>query len=332
MGVFFDIGILPNRPVRECLELSLAAEELGYGGVWVADSQCVMRDAYTTLSVIGAHTERIRLATGVTNAITRHPAVLASAWATLDEFSQGRTVLGIGVGESAVQTLGLKPDRLAALEAKIATLRALMRGEEVELGGQPVHLTWPSLHIPVVLACSGPKSLQMGGRIADGVLFQVGADPSFVQYALDNIRLGAEQAGRDLESIQILMRVACAVSDDREKAREEIKGYASVAAGTTFKSVPREYFREELWRELDEFKSKYDYYEHASNVARHSALLTDNILDAITISGTPEEAIPRFQQLADMGIDGFVWPANMPDALHFIRTFAAKVMPHFRVS
>jgi len=319
MSVSFDIGILPNRPVYECLELARAAEDFGYGGVWLADSQCVMRDAYTILSLIAMQTSSIRVATGVTNAITRHPSVLANSWATLDEISGGRAVMGIGVGESSIRTLGLKPDRLAALENKIGALRALMNGEEVELEGNTFRLTWPQCRVPVVMACSGPKSLQLGGRVADGVLFQVGADPAFVRYALDNIRIGAEQAGRKLDDVELYMRVATSVSSDRVKAREEIKGYAAVAAGTVFKTVPREYFRDELWQELDEFKARYDYFEHGSNQARHRELLTDTILDAISISG-----------IIDMGVHNFVWPANMPDAMHFLDEFAEKVMPNVK--
>lgn len=328
MSVSFDIGILPNRPVYECLELARAAEDFGYGGVWLADSQCVMRDAYTILSLIAMQTSHIRVATGVTNAITRHPSVLANSWATLDEISGGRAVLGIGVGESSIRTLGLKPDKLADLENKIVALRALMNGEEVEWEGNSFRLTWPQCRVPVVMACSGPKSLQLGGRVADGVLFQVGADPAFVRYALDNIRIGAEQAGRSLDDVKLYMRVATSVSSDRAKAREEIKGYAAVAAGTVFKTVPREYFSDELWQELDEFKARYDYFEHGSNQARHRELLTDTILDAISISGTAEEAVPRFQEIVDMGVRNFVWPANMPDAMHFLHEFAEKVMPN----
>ncbi|MCU7930734.1 MAG: LLM class flavin-dependent oxidoreductase [Candidatus Thiodiazotropha sp. (ex Codakia rugifera)] len=331
MSVSFEIGILPNRPVSECLSLTRQAEECGYGGVWVADSQCVMRDAYILLSQIALQTSRIQVAAGVTNAITRHPAVLANSWATLGEVSHGRAVLGIGVGESAVHTLGLKPDRLAALEKKIILLRALMKGQEVEYEGRSFRLTWCDSEVPIVMACSGPKSLQLGGRVADGVLFQVGADPAFVRYALDNIRQGAEEAGRRLEDIRLYMRVATAVSAQRDRARDQIKGYASVAAGTVFKTVPRDYFTDDLWQQLDTFKAKYDYFEHGSNRAKHQALLTDTILDAVCIAGTPEEAIPRFKILAEMGIDAFVWPANMMDAEHFIHTFADRVMPEFTV-
>jgi 5,10-methylenetetrahydromethanopterin reductase len=330
MTISFDVGILPNRPFAECLEQCTAAEELGFGGVWVADSQSVMRDAYALLAVAATRTNRIRLASGVTNALTRHVAVLACNWATLDEISGGRAVLGIGVGESSVRNIGLAPDRLADLETKIRCLRELMRGEETEHQGRKFHLSWPRCEIPIFMACSGPKSLRMGGRVADGILFQVGAEPSLVRYALDNIRAGAEEAGRTLDDIRLYMRVACAVSDDRDRSREQVKGYAAVAAMTTFLTVPRHYFPDDLWDDLTLFKSKYDYYQHGDNRADHTHLLTDRILDGIAITETPEDAIPRFQELADMGLDGFVWPAGMPDALDYVRTFGERVIPYVK--
>jgi alkanesulfonate monooxygenase SsuD/methylene tetrahydromethanopterin reductase-like flavin-dependent oxidoreductase (luciferase family) len=98
-------------------------------------------------------------------------------------------------------------------------------------------------------------------------------------------------------------------------------------AGTTFRTVPKEYFDEQLWQELDRFKSNYDYAQHASNEAHHKALLTDRIIDAIAIAGTPSEAIPRFKELAAMGLDGFVWPAAMPEPIPYLETFARDVMP-----
>ena len=325
--VEFHLGILPNKPVSQCVKLGQLAEELGYAGFWVADSHSVFRDAYMVLANTAVVTNRILLAAGVTPTPTRHPAVLANAWATLQELSNGRAVMGLGVGDSAVSNLGLKPERLAVFEEKLKTVRALMKGECADYQGKELRMPWAKFDVPIVMACSGPKSLQMGGRLADGILFQVGSDPAFVRYALDNIQKGADAAGRKLEDIKLIMRVACLVDDDRELAREAVKGYAAVAAGTTYMTVSREYFDDDLYEDLTRFKAGYDYKEHGSSAAKHKELLTDRILDAIAIAGTPEEAIPRFQQIADMGVNGFCWTAGMPEPEPFVRGFAATVMP-----
>jgi alkanesulfonate monooxygenase SsuD/methylene tetrahydromethanopterin reductase-like flavin-dependent oxidoreductase (luciferase family) len=141
------------------------------------------------------------------------------------------------------------------------------------------------------------------------VLFQVGSEPRLVQYALDNIAKGAEAAGRSLSDLKLYMRVATAVADDREQAQREIKGYASVAAGTVFSTVPSEYLDEDLHEDLARMKAAY-------------------VFDAIAVACTPEEAVQRFQAIVDMGIDGFVSPAGMAEPWPYIETLAEKVIPH----
>lgn len=323
----FHIGILPNRPVGETLELGRAAENMGFEGVWVADSHSVMRDAYAILAILATQTERLKLASGITHTITRHPAVLANSWSTLHELSGGRSIMGIGVGGSASQNLGIRPEKLAILEEKVRVIRALMRGEEVEYEGKVIRMPWSDCEVPFIMACSGPKSLQLGGRIADGVLFQVGSDPRFVRYALDNIRRGAEAGGRRLEDLKLYMRLAYSVSQDRQRARDEVRGYAAVAAATTF-DVPREYFDDDLYDELLRFKSQYVWAEHGKDDAKHAALLTDRIIDAVAVAGTPEEALPRFRELAAMGVNGFVCPMAMSDPLSYLEILSDEVMAH----
>lgn len=318
--------------MQENVSLGLKTEELGYDGVWVADSHSVMRDAYAVLAVLAVQTRHIKLASGVTLTGTRHPAVLANSWASMQELSAGRAILGIGIGESAVHNLGLKAERLAVFEEKVKVIKALIRGETIHYEGTDIQMTWgsPEHDVPIIMACSGPKSLQLGGRIADGVLFQVGSNPRFVDYALDNIRQGAQASGRKLEDLTLYMRVAVAVADDREKARNEVLSYASIAAGTVYASIPRDYFDDELWQELSYFKSHYDYTKHGSNDSIHKDLLSARIVDAVAIAGTPAEAIERFQQLSAKGLNGFVCPAAMPDPTPYIETFAKKVMPQFQ--
>ena len=304
------------------------SEELGYAGMWVADSHSVMRDAYSILSVLATQTKSLQLASGVTHTVTRHPAVLANSWATLHELSEGRAICGIGVGESAVHNLGLRPEKLAVFEKKVSVLRALLKGETVEYEGKEIQMHWSTEPVPIIMASSGPRSLQLAGRIADGVLFQVGSDPRLVQYALDNIRTGAESVGRQLSDLKLYMRIATSVHEDRDTAQRELKGYTSVAAGTVFKTVPREYFDDDLYADMAAFKAAYDYGEHGSNESSHSDLLTDRIFNAVAVACPPEEAIARFRILADMGIDGFVSPFGMPDPIPYMETFARLVVPH----
>jgi len=327
MAVSFDIGLLPQGSIAETAELAALAEELGFGGVWVADSQSVFRDAYAALTLCAVKTKTMRLATGVTNPVTRHPAVIAGSLATLDELSGGRAVLGLGVGESAVRTLGLKAARLADLEDATRVIRALLRGETATYNGEEIRMAWAHRAVPIYLAASGPKSLQLAGRIADGVLVQAGADPRLIRFALKNVQKGAEEAGRSLENLRIFLRLGFAVSHDRDEARSAVRSYAAVAAGTLFAAVPREEMPEALWTEIKKMKNRYDYYEHASAAARHKELVTDGILDAVAVAGTPAEVIPRLRTILSLGIESFVLPLTAPDAPAALRLFAEEVRP-----
>jgi 5,10-methylenetetrahydromethanopterin reductase len=320
------IGILPREPVSRSIEIGRLIEQLGLAGAWIADSHSIMRDPYALLNLLAAQTRRITLATGVTPTGTRHPAVIANAMATLDEVSGGRAILGIGTGDSAVINLGLRPEKLEKFEEKVRVIRGLLRGEAVDYRGSTIRMPWARCNVPIVMACSGPKALQLGGRIADGVLFQVGADPAFARYALDNIKAGAESAGRTLEDVTLYMRLACAVHEDREKARDGIRGYASVAAGTVFRTVPRAYFDEALLADVERFKAGYDYLDHGSNRSRQAGLLTERMLDAIAVAGAPGDAVPRLRQLRSLGIERFVCPLAMSEPEPYLERLA-RIVP-----
>lgn len=327
MTASFHLGVLPNRPLNEFIDIVSLADQLGFGGVWVADSQSVFRDAFMALTMFAGHTRQLKLATGVTNINTRHPAVLADSFATLDEISAGRAIIGIGIGDSAIYNIGQKPAKLKRLEEVIGVLRKLMAGESAEFDGVELKVSWPPRKVPVVIACTGPRSLQLAGRIADGVLFQVGADPLLVKYARKNIAAGAKEAGRDISEIKLYQRLGCAVGDDREQVRTEAKGYASVAAGTIYTGIPREDIPDDLYQDLHEMKQAYDYQQHGSMDAKQAELITDRILDAVAIAGTAEEAVPRFQELMALGVDNFVLPVATRDPSAIIRKLAEDVIP-----
>jgi 5,10-methylenetetrahydromethanopterin reductase len=322
MPVPVHVGLLPNRPVAEIAELAEAAEDRGFAGVWIADSQSIFRDAFCALTVCAERTRRLKLATGVTNPVTRHPAVVAGSFATLDELSGGRAVLGIGVGESSVETLSLRPARIARLEQAALVLRGLLAGEEAEWDGARIRMNWQTRPVPIVFASSGPRSLETAGRVADGVLFQVGATPAMVSYALGHVERGG--AGR---SVRRYMRLACSVDHDREAARSAATGYVAAAAGTVFRSAPAGLLDEALRADITAMKERYDYYQHTSSAASHAGLVTDRILDAIAIAGTPEEAVPRFRELVGRGVDEFVLTITSPRPEETLRILAEEVLP-----
>src|SRR6266542_1584193 len=100
-GVSVGVGLFPTEPLPKMIQLARRCEELGFSHLWIGDSHLIWREAYVNLTAIVVHTSRVTLGTGVTNPVTRHPAVVASAFATLAELTPRRLVVGIGLGASA---------------------------------------------------------------------------------------------------------------------------------------------------------------------------------------------------------------------------------------
>src|SRR5512132_1594063 len=116
VGTFeFGVGLFPTEPLPKMIHLAKLSEELGFTHVWVGDSHLIWHEAYVHMTAVALNTTRVKIGTGVTNPLTRHPSVVASAYATLEEYSAGRMIVGIGLGDSSVETMGLKPSTLANL-------------------------------------------------------------------------------------------------------------------------------------------------------------------------------------------------------------------------
>lgn len=326
-GLTFDLGITPDAPARDVAELALDAEALGFAGLWVADSQSLFRDAFAVLAAVALRTKSLVLATGVTNCTTRHPAVLAGAAATLAELSGGRFVLGIGAGGSSVQTLGLRPARLARLEEAMTAVRALAKGESATWEGHETRTPWARADVPVYLAASGPRALELAGRVADGVVVQAGAHPALVRHALERVQAGSDAADRAPEAVALCARVGCMVDRDRDRAREAMRSYAADAAKTVLDSVPRARLPEDLVEDLDELNARYDWYGHGHGRS-HGSLVGDRLLDAFAIAGEPAEVAERLRALAKLGVRKVILRgAGIRDAAAFARAFANDVFP-----
>jgi 5,10-methylenetetrahydromethanopterin reductase len=271
-----DVGLMPRLPAPDAVALVRRAEELGFGGAWVADSQSTFRETFTLLGACAAVTDRILLTTGVTNPVTRALPVLASAFATLEELAPGRTVLAIGKGDTSLRTIGLKPPRLGEFESAVQELRRLLAGgdEAFQWGPRP---------LPLYLTASGPRALRLAGRIGDGVLFQVGAHPMLVAYALREIDAGARESGRTVDDLVLCARVACAVGESRESALAALGPYTRFALQTIRNAVPAA----ELPVDPDD-----------------DAALTD----AAVVVGTRDEVAGALVSLAEQGITRVVAP------------------------
>lgn len=283
--------------------LARRAEAAGYDGLLLADSQNLQGDVYVGLTLAAAATSTLRLGTGVTNPITRHPTVTASAIATVHAESGGRATLGIGRGDSSVTQIGARaatPDDLARYAA---TVRALLRGERTDVG----RLAWLDsalAPVEVHVAATGPRTIRAGARAADAVLLTVGAEPARLSEAV----AAARAAGA--RSVGAYVNVGCAA--DLAVARDLVRGSAAIFAHFSSQSIAGV---PDADREVVEHVGRdYDEALHGRSIARHAAELPDDFLDRFAVVGSPERVRDRLAALLALGLDRLVLVPGSKDA------------------
>ncbi len=199
-----------------------AAEQAGFDSIWVTE-RYFHEETFSLLGHLAASTDRMALGVGVVNPFTRHPALLAMAAATVDRLSGGRMVLGLGRSDEWLirDRLGLSYERsLGDLERAARTVRNLLSGQAVQLGDgtDPIRLAVPPVQRPprIFLAAIGPRALRLAGAIADGVILNAYSPVGYVKWAVGEIRLSAERAGRDPDEVEITCMIVVRLTDDPE--------------------------------------------------------------------------------------------------------------------
>ncbi len=322
------LGLFPTQPPQHIVEMAREAEALDYSHIWMGDSQAIWREVYVNLGAAAMATQRIVLGPGVTNPVTRHLSVTASALATLSELAGGRVALGIGAGDSAVETVGNRPSRIQALETAIVAIRRLLAGEEVDLGQGAMRLDWVGAQrIPIIIGASGPRLLRLAGKVADGAIILVGTAPEYLQGAFDCIQQGAQEAGRDLkaEGFKTICWTPCAISTDGDAARDHVKSHV---ARVLKRPLPFTLSGDDQ-AVVDQIYEQYAYYQHMVVGAEHSDLVPDRLVPKFAIAGTVAECREQVRQLATTGIDQVSIIPHTPDPgdrLALIRTFAREVV------
>jgi 5,10-methylenetetrahydromethanopterin reductase len=294
----FGLNRFDSRSVAAFVADARRAEALGWDAVLQPDSQLRRRDTYVLLAAAAQATERVVLGPLLANPINRHPTVTAGSIATVDELAPGRTLLGWGVGDTAVRLAGLKPAKVKELEDSTRLMRALLDGKEVEVGAARPATLPHHRPVPIWIAAGGPRTLRMAGGVADGVFLRVGTHPANVKAAVEAVRAGAVAAGRDPAAVRLGLVLHTVLVDEPDRARTMARSIAAgyheyspalfPAAGLAWTGPDPEALkrRHQVWPD----------FHHAPDLeasGRVVDFLPDAAADAFSLRGGPVEVADR---------------------------------------
>jgi 5,10-methylenetetrahydromethanopterin reductase len=303
-----DVGLLAPAGPGRAPTFARTIEDLGFASLVFPDSQNLAPDVWSQLVLAAKATSHLRLGPGVTNSVTRDPAVTACAAVTLQVESDGRAVLAIGRGDSSVQRIGKTQDRVAPFERYVAQVQAYLRGEAVDRDGFPSRLEWLEhtsvAKVPVEVAATGHRVIAAAARQADRICFAVGADPDHLATVLALARDEARAAGRDPATLRFGAYVTCVLHDDVAAAREAVRGAAATFArfsalpGSRLETLPAP-----LRQAAAYLREHYDMRDHTRTGVAHTAGITDEFVDWFALVGPAARVLPRFRRLAALGLD-----------------------------
>ena len=353
-----DLWTLGNASPLKSAQRAIRAEESGWAGIAVVDSQNLNGDSYVALTLMSEATERIGLSTGVTNPVTRHPAVTAAAAQSIAVLSDGRMTLGIGRGDSALAHIGRAPATVKFMERYVVALRRYLDGEHIafsDLGFQeklaPEVGTLDLAHTPddsrlmwvqpgdpevsIEAAATGPRMIAAAARSANRVIFALGADTDRLNWGIDVARQARTEAGLDPDGIEFGAYVNIVAHPDIDMARKLVSGGLSTFArfsvmhGTV--SGPANDMQRKVFADLD---ANYDMNSHTRTDSAQAQLLTDDFIDQYAIVGDGPRCIDRLETLAEVGLSkiiviGPMAGADREQARFAEQHLASDVLPVF---
>jgi 5,10-methylenetetrahydromethanopterin reductase len=295
------------RTIQEAVDRAKRAEALGFEAIFFADSQMNNVDPYQVMALCAIKTTTIRFGTAVTNMVYRDPTITANSFATLNEISAGRAIIGLGTGDGPVYSLGRTATKLVEFENGLRVIRDLLHNRGVEVpktkerasSGQ-VTLKVGKRPVPIYISAEGPKTLRVAGRVCDGVILGTGFDLDVIEWAQARIAEGARETGRAISEIDVMPAGMICVDDNGALARQRVRARMANRAHHNFRftmeTVPE--------RELAGVQTFMDGFDISKPIEERvdPDLVTDYLRQRFTIAGMPEECAARVKQLEAAGI------------------------------
>ena len=304
-----------TSPMPELLDMIKQVEAAGFDGAGILDSQMICRDTFVTMGLAANATSSLKLFPAVTNPFGRIPSVLAGAAQTVAEIAPGRTKFIIGTGYTSASTIGRRPATLRQMRRCIIEVKSLLAGESVDFNGMSNRLDFAGSDgdqgVPVLMAASGPRSLELAGEVADGALVLVGYTPGIIGKAMEHLETGAKRSGRTLDDLDVVFAVRTCVADSIDNARQMARP-VSVHWGLMWGGpnwLPYSGLDIPEYEIPQAVRDVYPDLGHAPNwdeAIELTKFVSDDVntqlCDAMGLIGTPEHCTQRITEMAQHGV------------------------------
>lgn len=303
------LGFNPVLAVKDAVATGKKAESLGYESIWFHES-LFQRDVFSYISSVLAATTQIRVASGAINTFTRHPLTSAATFATLSELSGGRVIMGLGLGSfPTIPNIGYRifpvaeTKPLQRMKEYVSITRSFWAGEKLDVRGRfftaeklqsDIKLSYD---IPLYIASLSERTQMFAGEQADGAILSPSIATTETTAAMvEHVRAGERRASRRVDKASYLLT---SVDEDREKARAVVRGFYFFQYQLGDVIRPESLGRYGVFPEdIERFRSAWRAKDtHAAD------LVPDAAVDALSVSGTPEDARAKIEEYRMAGVD-----------------------------
>jgi 5,10-methylenetetrahydromethanopterin reductase len=315
---------------HEFLNLVRLTDKANFSSLWIQEGN--QRSALTLAALALNSTVRVKVGVGVTSPLRRHPQILAIEGATLNEISNGRFILGLGVASSAITNYGLETRPVHAMRDTFRIIRGLLSnessqfsysGEEFSLNAPQKRLMMPS--IPVYLGGIGPQMLGLAGEVADGlVLTRRGSfSVEYAKYAIERAIRSARKHGRDPGKIDFLAFFETCISEHENSAVQFAK---RILGSYTIPETPRFVSNLAGIQEHDILAVKEKYFK--GDLPGAISAVTDEMVDKFAVAGTPSQCLEKVAKFSRTGLKTPILYIHGPDKRTAAKLAAEHIVPN----
>jgi 5,10-methylenetetrahydromethanopterin reductase len=331
----FGMAMTGVFPVREGVELAKVTEAAGLGSIWFAEDY-FFRGGIPYMAAGSMATEKIRIGLGVVNPYSRHPALTAMEFATIDEMCSKRAIFGLGSGVPFwMDQMGLwdkKP--ISRTKESIEVIRKIMTGESITHKGKyfetkAVKLIFEPVRkeVPIYLAFEGKQGLKLAGEIGDGAIMSIFCTPSYTKFAWERVKIGAKEAGRSIDDFEMVGYLPMVIEDDLDKAYGIARDFSKLYLPHSQPGGP---LMEHSGVKPEETRAMAESVEKGDD-ALLSDLITDAMLQSLCVVGDVESCIKQIQEMIDAGTNTPVaFPVPGTDPIETAKTIGSKIAPHLK--